>query len=77
LAKILTKIDNTTNTSHTNKNKHTISAKEAHTLKVQILKKIMLKLTNCFLLLQIKKMNFGLTWVLSKQNPLQKNGKKL
>jgi hypothetical protein len=37
----------------------------------------MLKLTNCFLLLKILKLKFGLSWVLNKQNPLQKNGKKL
>jgi hypothetical protein len=36
-----------------------------------------LKPTNCFLLLQIKKMKSGLTWVLSNQNPFQTNGKKL
>ncbi len=39
--------------------------------------KKMLKLTNCFLLLKILKLKFGLSWVLNKQNPLQKNGKKL
>jgi hypothetical protein len=39
IVEILTKVNNTTNTSPTNSNKHTIGAKEAHMLKVQILKR--------------------------------------